>query len=98
MTSTQSDIKDAVSIPYIVHESEVSRLERINKRLFTLVVILAIMLFVSNGIWVWYESQFQDEVVTVESTTDGGGTAIANASGEVTFNGNGESNSQKANP
>ena len=89
---------DKISIPYIVHESEVARLERINKRLFILVVVLAVMLFVSNGIWIWYESQFQDEMITVESSTDSGGTAIANATGEVYYNGDGESNNQEANP
>lgn len=89
---------DKISIPYIVHESEVSRLERINKRLFILVVVLAVMLFVSNGIWIWYESQFQDETITVESSTDSGGTAIANATGEVYYNGDGESYNQEANP
>lgn len=83
------------SIPYIAHESEVSRLERINKRFFALVLVLAVMLFVSNGIWIWYESQFEDEVITVESNTDSGGTAIANATGEVYFNGNGESDGQE---
>ena len=88
--------ENIATIPYIVHESEVSRLERVNKRFFTLIVVLALMLFVSNGIWIWYESQFQDEVITVESTTDAGGTAIANATGEVYYNGESEGSDQEA--
>lgn len=80
-------------VPYIVHESQIARLERVNKRFFILVICLLVALIVTNGAWLWYESQFTDEVYTVEAQTDTGGTAIANATGEVTFNGTSESNS-----
>lgn len=80
------------------HEQEVSRLERHNKRLFWALVMTIVFLVASNVGWIYYESQFEDVVYTVESQTDAGGTAIANATGEVTFNGAGESNSQAANP
>ena len=85
-------------IPYIVHESEIARLERINKRFWILILTLVILLVGTNCVWIWYESQFQDDVVTVEAQTDSGGPAIANASGEVTFNGESESNGQAQNP
>lgn len=78
-------------IPYLAHESAMARMERIIRRLWIAVLVLIAALLVTNGAWVYYESQFTDEVVTVESDTDDGGTAIANASGVVTYYGEGES-------
>ena len=79
------------TIPYYAHEAAIARLERINKRFWLLIIGLIMALILTNGGWIYYESQFIDEVVTVESNTDSGGTAIANASGEVIYNGNSES-------
>ena len=45
-------------VPYIVHEGAVARLERVIKRMWALVLSLIILLFVSNAVWIWYESQF----------------------------------------
>lgn len=52
-------------VPYVVHEGIVTRLERINKRLWILCIILIISLIGSNIAWIYYESQWQ----YVESTT-----------------------------
>ena len=51
-------------------DAQGARLESTNKRLFILALILAIMLFVSNGLWVVYESQFKTEVTSIEATQD----------------------------
>lgn len=66
-----------------------SRMERIVKRLWVVVILLIVLLVGSNAMWVVYESQFSKEVTTETYTaeTDGGGTAIANGSGEVNVNG-----------
>ena len=79
-------------IPYIAHESEVSRLERIIKRLWILCIIIFVALIGTNAYWIWYESQYVDEVVTetYSSETDSGGTAIANREGSVIVYGQGE--------
>ncbi len=79
-------------VPYIVHEAAMARQERTIKRLWILVIMALVLLVGTNGAWIWYESQFSDEVVTVESNTDTGGTAIANASGEITYYGESENN------
>ena len=78
-------------VPYIVHEGAVARLERVIKRLWVLVLALIILLCASNAAWIWCESQFEEvkTVETYEANADNGGNAIANGSGEVTFNGNG---------
>lgn len=89
---------DGKSVPYIVFEGEMARNERHIRRLWILVIILAVMLVGTNIGWLIYEAQFMDKVVTVESQTDGGGTAIANASGEVSIYGESESNGQAEKP
>lgn len=52
------------SVPYIVHESDMSRLERQLKRLWIVVLVLIFLLVGSNCAWLWYENQFE----TVEET------------------------------
>lgn len=68
-------------VPYIVYESEMTRLERIIKRQFVLIIVTLCFLIGTNGIWLWYESQFTD-VETTEITQDldsgDGGDAIIN--------------------
>lgn len=86
------------NVPYIVHESSLARMERINKRLW-IALLLVICLFVAtNAGWIWYESQFVDESWTYEATTDNGGTAVANGEGEVFIYGEGASDADTPNP
>ena len=54
------------SVPYIVHESDMSRLERQLKRLWVVILVLIFMLVGSNCAWLWYESQFE----TVETVQE----------------------------
>lgn len=71
----------------LAYEGMLARMERTIKRLWILALVLVCLLVATNGVWLWYESQWQ-EVTTTESyeaITDGGGTAIANGSGEVTY-------------
>lgn len=69
------------------------RLERTNKRLWILCILLILLLVATNFAWLAYETSFADEVTTttVEAHADSG-SAIANNSGEVTINGIGEGN------
>lgn len=62
-------------------------LERTITKLWVVVILLAVLLVGSNAAWIWYESSFEEVMTTetYEATTDGGGTAIANGSGEVTY-------------
>ena len=62
----------AVSIPYYLHEGEMFRLERLNKRWFIAFLIELIMLFVTNGAWIIRELQYKDEVWTYEVQQDSG--------------------------
>ena len=62
----------AVSIPYYLHEGEMFRLERLNKRWFIAFLIVLVMLFVTNGAWIIHEMQYKDEVWTYEIQQDSG--------------------------
>lgn len=77
----------APDVPYIVHEATVARLDnsykeqieklhkahkRVTQWLFIIVLGLIILLVGSNAGWLYYESQYMDEVtVTQEATADG---------------------------
>lgn len=67
-------------IPYIAHESEMARLERIIKRFFVLCILLVIVAVGSNIGWLIYESQFEDVTTTVtqELRSGFGGDATIN--------------------
>lgn len=73
------------NIPYIVYESTLATSERHIKRLIIALVICIALLFISNGLWLYYESQY-NYVSTEESTTysqDGEGTNIIGSLNEV---------------
>lgn len=69
------------SVPYIVHEGSMVRMERTNRRLWILCIILVLLLVISNASWIWYESQFEDVVTTEEITQD-----VTQDSGEGGYN------------
>lgn len=92
------ELKEKVS--YLVFEGEMTRMERVNHRLWVLCICLLIALIGTNAGWLYYESQWE-VVDTVETTTydansDRGGNAIINGSGERLY-GESESNEDTEN-
>ena len=85
-------------VPYVVHESDMARLERTSRRLWIVLLVLIVLLAGSNAAWIYYESQFVDESWTFEANTDNGGTAIANGDGEVNYYGESKSDQEDQNP
>lgn len=82
-------------IPYIVHESILARMERTIKRLWILCIIIFIAFVVSNGMWVYYESQFVsvETMDTVEQdVATGDGTATIIGIGDINGTCTSESN------
>jgi hypothetical protein len=61
------------TVSFVTFESACTRLERSNRRLFILCIILIVALVASNTGWVIYESQFQDVEVTQEVEQDAQG-------------------------
>ena len=45
------------SVPYIVHESAMARMERTNKRLWITILTLIFLLVGSNCAWLWWSNQ-----------------------------------------
>lgn len=54
------------TIPYIVHEQEMTHRERTERRLWITIILLIVLLVGSNAGWIYYESQFEDVVTTQE--------------------------------
>lgn len=87
-------------VPYKVHERDMARIERANKRLWITILALVVLLVATNAGWIWYESQFIEETTeTVETSTDGGGNAygtiVSGDNSEVNY---GESQSHENDP
>lgn len=79
-----------INVNYVI-ESQGLRFEHANKRLFIITMILIIILFVTNGLWVAYESQFKTISIEAEQEADNNGNNYVvggNYSGET----EGESN------
>ena len=70
-------------VPYIVHEGDMARMERSNKRLWIIVLVLIVLLVGSNIAWLCYENSMEEvstttSEVTQELDTGGGGDAMIN--------------------
>ena len=63
--------EDMQMIPYYVHESDMARMERQIKRLWIVLIMTIVFLVGSNAAWIYYESQFEDVIITAEQTADG---------------------------
>lgn len=50
--------KEKTNVPYIVHEGEMARAERRDKRQWVVIIVLIFALLASNIGWLVYESQF----------------------------------------
>ncbi len=64
------------------HEGDMARMERANKRLWVVIIILIVALIGSNAAWIYYESQFIDEVSVEQDVDTGMGDAFVNGIGD----------------
>ena len=78
-------------VPFAAFEVAILRLERANRRLIVVIALLIALLFGTNAAWLWYESQFSDEVITVEQDTKSGYNNYIGNDGDITNNGTPES-------
>ena len=67
-----------VEIPYFVHEADMERLERANKRNFILILVLIVALIGSNLAWTIYESQYEDVVTATQEIKQDSGDGGTN--------------------
>lgn len=54
-------MEEQINVPYIVHEADMARMERNNKRLSVLATVVVTLLFISNALWLWVWNQYEYE-------------------------------------
>lgn len=57
-------------VPYMVHEQDMTRLERTIKRLWVTTIILILSLLGTNAAWIYWESQWEYTQETTSVTQD----------------------------
>lgn len=82
--SCKSKEQPSETVPFIAHEGMMSRAERTAKRLWITILLLIVLLVGTNGLWIWYESQFENIAISQENE-DGYNNFIGN-DGDI-FNG-----------
>ena len=65
------------SVPYIVHESSMARMERQVKRSWIALIVAVCLLFASNAAWLyaWMQYDYSSEETIVDVNSDDGGNA-----------------------
>ena len=71
------------SVPYIVHESSMARMERQIKRLWIALIVCIALIFASNAGWLVYESQYETFEYSYDYQQDGQGTNIIGNGNDV---------------
>lgn len=81
-----------LTVPYIMHEATQARAERTIKRLIIALITSIILLFATNVLWIWNNSQY--DFVDSEVNVDTEGEGNANYIGQDGDIYNGTNNSQ----
>ena len=71
------------SVPYIVHELSMARMERQIKRLWIALIVCIAMIFACNAAWLVYEIQFETFEYSYDYQQDGQGTNIIGDGNDV---------------
>ena len=71
------------TVPYVVYEGSMARLERQIKRLWIVIIIAITLLALTNLAWLYYESQYE----TISYTQDGEGLNNINTGTQGDVNG-----------
>lgn len=75
-----------VSVPYVVHEAEVSRQERQIKRMWVALIVLAVALFLTNMAWIGVFNSYEystEEIVVEQDAQDGGNNNYIGNNGDI---------------
>lgn len=64
--------KEINSVPYVVHEGIIARIERQNKRAMIALVIAVVLLFASNALWLyaWTQYDYCGDTMSQDVTLD----------------------------
>lgn len=72
---TNQDKEMQLTVPYIVHEAAQARSERTIKRLIIALIVAICLLFATNVLWIWHNSQYDFVDSDVNVDTEGEGNA-----------------------
>jgi hypothetical protein len=61
---------DMAQIPYVVYEGTQARNERTTKRLVGTIILTILLLFISNGLWLYAWMQYDYTGTSTETTQD----------------------------
>ena len=70
-------------IPFVAHEADMTRMERVVRRLWILCIILALALVGSNVAWVIYESSFETVSTSVMQENESGYNNFIGNDGDI---------------
>lgn len=77
------------TVDYFIYRLETGRWRKAAKAWMWAAIVVFAAFVISNIYWIYYENQFEDEVITMtqEANTDGGGNASVNgvASGNIYY-------------
>ena len=71
-TCKAKSCKEPESVPYIVHEASMARMERQAKRLWIAVLLLIVLLVGTNAAWLYYENRWETVYQEVTQEADNG--------------------------
>lgn len=85
---------DAEKIPFIVYESAMTRAERHARRLVIVIILTLVLMFISNGLWLynWFQYDYAQDTETVTVDTGEGNASYIENGGAII---NAEDNSNK---
>ena len=98
-TCKGNDAHAPESVPYIVHESSMARMERQVKRGWIALVVAVCLLFASNAAWLyaWCQYDYSSEEVATVDGKDGVANYIGN-DGDIVNGENHGSETEETNP
>lgn len=71
------------SIPYVAHESIMTRMERTNKRIAFALIIAILLMFASNAAWLYAWCQYDYESEIIVDSEDGGNANFIGQDGDI---------------
>ena len=86
------------TVPWKVYEKTVVLNEARERRKDILIGLLIVLLFISNGLWLWYFSslEYVDESTQIEAEQDGDGVNIVGG-GDVDYGAESQDNAEEEN-
>lgn len=78
--------KEVINVPFVVYESAMTRAERHAKRLVIVLIMTIILLFISNGCWLYAWTQYDYIGEEITYSQDGKGVNVIGDNNGTTIN------------